>query len=358
MPNSASVAMQFSLKRIFLVLAISASAGFGCSVPVFRYALDRWQPDFFRLEAPALVFKTNPLAAELRSLGQAGTINLEALQSENEPADNTARITFPQHRDEKPANLWSGALNKDAFKVLMDSPARTDFARRIISGDSAVWVLVGSGKAEVDDAAEKLLKERIKIIEAEADLPPIDPEDPTSKLGPGPALQKKLSVLRIRRDDPAESAFIAMLAGPGGLAAFPADQPFAALAFGRGRALGAWSGKDLTADLIEEATLFLFGACSCEIKNLNPGWDLLVNVDWDGELGKTELTRLEAVSASGEPEQPRATLMPETVTISPQAAVTVNPSKLSVSPLGAFLVINGALLVIAILFLLKIRKKS
>ena len=30
--------------------------------------------------------------------------------------------------------------------------------------------------------------------------------------------------------------------------------------------------------------MFLLGACSCQVKRMNPGWDLLLNVDWDGAL--------------------------------------------------------------------------
>lgn len=51
--------------------------------------------------------------------------------------------------------------------------------------------------------------------------------------------------------------------------------------FGRGRALAALSGGDLSADVIESASRFLTGACSCEVKELNPGKDLLLAADWD-----------------------------------------------------------------------------
>jgi hypothetical protein len=54
--------------------------------------------------------------------------------------------------------------------------------------------------------------------------------------------------------------------------------------YGRGRALVAFTPENLNADNIAQAAMFLCGACSCEVKALNPGVDLLVSADWDGGL--------------------------------------------------------------------------
>ena len=51
--------------------------------------------------------------------------------------------------------------------------------------------------------------------------------------------------------------------------------------FGRGRALDALIGKGINADTIAEAAKFLCGACSCQVKRLNPGVDLLIAANWD-----------------------------------------------------------------------------
>jgi hypothetical protein len=214
----------------------------------------------------------------------------------------------------------------------VDSPGRREILRRILGGDSAVWVLVESGNRELDEPSAVLLTKRLRFIESAAEIPPIDPKDPTSRLGPGPALGVKLSLLRIRRNDPAEAAFIAMLAGPDGVGALPDDKPFGALVFGRGRVLGAWPGEKLTDEFIEEGTMFLLGSCSCEVKNLNPGWDLLVRVDWDTELQKAEQARIASVNksegtSSTPPVRPNASVKPETVRIgAPAPASTAQPS--------------------------------
>ncbi|MCX6983118.1 MAG: hypothetical protein NTV08_20540 [Verrucomicrobia bacterium] len=59
-----------------------------------------------------------------------------------------------------------------------------------------------------------------------------------------------------------------------------ANDPWLSLVFGRDRALGAWAAEGFGDEQIDEACLFLLGACPCEVKRMNPGWDLLLNADW------------------------------------------------------------------------------
>jgi hypothetical protein len=54
--------------------------------------------------------------------------------------------------------------------------------------------------------------------------------------------------------------------------------------FGRGRALLPLVGAGITARNIHDSAAFLVGACSCEVKELNPGFDLLLAANWEGLL--------------------------------------------------------------------------
>ena len=283
-----------------------------CSVPVFRYALDRWPADAFHLDAPAAVLREEPIAGDLR--GDGGVrLNIEALPRTDATASREARLTFPVESGEA-AELWKGELNAAAYRTLVDSPARSEIARRVLAGESAVWVLVESGDRDADAALAGLLSERITFIERTAQLPVIRPDDPSSQIGPGPKLGIKFSLLRVARSDEREHTLIALLAGPNGLFAFPPAKPFAALVFGRGRVLGAWTQEKLTAELADGAGKFLLSACSCEAKRMNPGWDLLLRVNWDSELEKIAQAR----AAAGEiPNTQPARVLPETVTIQP-----------------------------------------
>ena len=108
------------------------------------------------------------------------------------------------------------------------------------------------------------------------------------------------SALHIRRDDPAERVLVDMLiAGQPSLAEEAGRLAF--IAFGRARVLGGIGGDDLTEDLIMEASAMLCGPCSCQMKEMNPGYDLLARADWDsmitGELtGPHEMPPLKGFS--------------------------------------------------------------
>lgn len=44
------------------------------------------------------------------------------------------------------------------------------------------------------------------------------------------------------------------------------------------------SGKDICAEAIGSAGAFLTGACSCQVKEMNPGVNLLLAADWEALL--------------------------------------------------------------------------
>jgi hypothetical protein len=63
-----------------------------------------------------------------------------------------------------------------------------------------------------------------------------------------------------------------------------AKEPMLFPVFGRGRALEAFVGQEINVETVEAAATFLCGACSCTIKGLNPGIDLLFAADWNSVL--------------------------------------------------------------------------
>jgi len=266
----------FAALAAFLVSLASANA---CSVPVYRYALDRWPADPYELDVSATNAKDPGVARFLRNFTDNTPLNLAPVRSK-EPGPS--HLAFP-HASPENAPAWTGPLDTTVLPLLTDSPARAEITRRILSGESGVWLLVKSGQHDADDRTAVALTKRLRYLEQAAQIPPIDPDDPTNELGPGPALMVKFSVLQVRRNDPAEQAFLRMLAGPKHEKA-PSDGPWLALVFGRGRVLGAWPAEGFGDEQIDEASLFLLGACSCQVKRMNPGWDLLLNVNWDESL--------------------------------------------------------------------------
>ncbi len=269
------------LLRALLIVAATFFAAFAhaCSIPVFRYALDRWPADSFSLEVSASDAKDEGVARFLRNLTDSSPLNLAAIRA---PDEGPSHLAFP-HAAPDTAPAWTGRLDATTLPRLTDSPARADIVKRILAGETAVWVLVESGQRESDDRAAATLEKRLRYLENVAQIPEVDPNDPSSQLGPGPALRAKFSLLRIKNGEAAEQPFTAMLAGPNG-SMENANGPWLALVFGRGRVLGAWSAEGFGDEQIDEACLFLLAACSCQVKRMNPGWDLLLHADWNESL--------------------------------------------------------------------------
>src|SRR5262249_50445311 len=79
--------------------------------------------------------------------------------------------------------VWSGPLNSESVKAVVESPARTEIARRLVNGESTVWLIVESGDADRDAAVEKLLKKELASLEKSLKLP-TEEDDPTTPTVP------------------------------------------------------------------------------------------------------------------------------------------------------------------------------
>ena len=313
---------------VLLCLVLTfARAAECCTVPVFRYALDHWEPDRYLLTAPANALENAALAPALRALRGNSPLNLELRT--DAPANSPATLTFP--RSATPA--FTGSLDAATLARLTNSPARREITRRLLAGDSAVWVLVESGPREASDAKAAAITKRLKFLEQVARLPVIDPNDPTSKLGPGPALRLGFSLLRVSGTSD-ETPFLKMLAGPKADAELT-HAPWLAVVFGRGRVLGAWPAADFGEEELEEACLFLLGACSCRVKEQNPGWDLLLAVDWPEELQAAASKIPSRPPPNSATATPAPTHEAQSVTIASAAAPPVEPA--SSTPVGLWL---------------------
>lgn len=282
MPLSSLPSLRLLTAVGFLTLA-AANTVECCTIPVFRYALDRWEADKFHLVLPPTASKDTALQDLLRPLRANGKANLDITTSKD-PALTLAELRPSREDSPSAPPVWSGTLDKPALEALLDSPARQQILRSILAGDSLVWVLADSGSA-ADTAEAARIEKRLKFLEQVAALPIQDPNDPDSQLGPGPPLKLKFTLLRLRRDDPAEQILLRMLAGSQDKTKLsPATTSFAAVIFGKGRVLGAWPLDHLDDRSLEETTMFLVGRCSCRLKTENPGWDLLINIDWEQAL--------------------------------------------------------------------------
>lgn len=271
-----------------ILLALAAAAAPTCNIPVFRYALERWPAAPYDVVA----FHRGPLTDEqssaLNVLRQAGA-NLELDRVDvAEPLPPKRQRLLEKLKVPPPCLVavypgtesiaWSGPLSADAARVLTDSPARREVSKKLLDGDSGVWLLLDSGDAAKDAAAVDTLEKELRGLEKSLKLPHHAADDPP--LLSDVPVRVAFSIVRVQRSDPAEAAFVSTLmnsdTGLNGPVVFPI--------FGRGRALWAMAGAGLNAQYIKEAGTFLTGACSCEAKEFNPGVDLLFAADWEAGL--------------------------------------------------------------------------
>lgn len=308
---------------ILLALVSSANA---CSLPVFRYALDRWHPDAFTLHVSAEDAKEPGVAKFLRNFSAASALNLNIERITEGPST----LLAPDTKESLSRPIWSGVATVAFLESLSKSSVSREIVTRILKGDSVVWVVVESGNADVDAPFVAALQKRLDYLQQVVRIPEADPTDLSSKPGPGPALELKYSVLRVPHQSPdnqgspqGEALLVKMLAGAkSGLA--DSNGPWVAAVFGRGRVLGAWPAVGFGDEQIEEIALFLAGACSCQVKRQNPGWDLLLHVDWDEALHAVAQTPVsaqrEALQATPKTAEPLPSPAPETVRIEPPRA--------------------------------------
>lgn len=295
-----------------VIVASLAAPLLACKVPVFRYALERWAADDYRIVAVVDGEPSAPVAAAIARLQEAAKLPLnaevevldlsklsEAELWSVEGVDDTnnvpvLQVFYPEKSDARQL-CWSGELSVDNINRWIDSPLRETIASDLASGVSATWIL-----AEGPDEQENILMhtrlqqalatatEKISVPEGvirREEAARVIAEDPSASmddiLRSDIPLRIEFSIHRLGYNDPAESALSAMLEGRGG----EITRPFVCPVFGRGR-----MAEPLNADVFSEAAVvsaceYLVGECSCSVKALSPGIDMLLHNDWQAELG-------------------------------------------------------------------------
>ncbi len=288
-------------------------AGFACQVPVFRFALERWETDSYTLViVPGASGQLSPPENEILKFlelggdSKVGNMNLEVridAKKLGESSAATMQLFYPpRSTGPRPLPIWSGALTMANAKTLVDSSARREIVKRLLSGESAVWVLIESGSKEKDDRAVIEIEKAFAKAEAELKIPDgvltvaearkvsaENERDSDSTLRSSIPLKIKFSLMRIARTSPEESIFREMLLHmEADLEAFR-NEPMVFPVFGRGRALEPLISRGINLVNVFEHSSYFCGACSCEIKNQNPGVDLLISANWEEAIAGNEV---------------------------------------------------------------------
>ena len=293
---------------LFLVLSIQT---FACQVPVFRYALERWQSDQFRLQlitqgAPPADLEKNllDLQTELTSPNSSLNLTLEVLDlNKLKPNQQLAVVglekiqsypTFLLH----PPESWNNPSpfvfpgDQSTLQSILDSPLRHRIKNNLLQGESIVWVLIEGSDQAANEAIHQLLQQSLKRAQEEIELPDgVIQADQIGKVGDDVDLENVLrssvplkisfKIERLKQNDPAEQALLKILTANRPI---PPGEPLVVPIFGRGRTPAPLPGSRITSERILDACKYLCGACSCQVKSGNPGYDLLIKANWQEKL--------------------------------------------------------------------------
>ncbi len=269
--------------------------GYACNVPVFRYALDHWHADQYR----AVIVHHGPLSNaaqeavdQLNASIESKLCNLaihsidtsaELSESDQNYIDTSKLdlaasgpqllVHYPSALQIKPPVMTSG-LDGSSISRLLDSPVRRELLQRLAQGQSAVWLLVKGGHESQDKAAQQIIEKELRLLQATLELPKLTDAPEDAVVG-GPPLRVEFSLLTLDRQDDNERPLIEMLIHSES-DLHELREPILFAAFGRGRVLWPLVGPGITAENIKEMAVFVTGACSCQVKEQNPGFDLLL----------------------------------------------------------------------------------
>jgi hypothetical protein len=276
-------------KTLFVLLALSLQTVWACNVPVFRYALANWPADAYEL---VLYHQHGRLPADVDSILQneinkKNPINLDVKKIEvsSEQDKTPARLPwlelyYPAHSHIREA-VWAGPCTRANLLAILHSKARSRVSDMLLKGDAMVWIVLTCGDQRLDAKAISVVQNSLAVAQQTLKIP-----DTGTDIHGNPIpvtdfqdLAVAFNYVEVDRADSAEYVFVQMLLqSESDLRSF--NQPMAFPIFGRGRLLYALVGDGVNEKNILDACQSAITWCSCEIKALNPGIDLLLAADW------------------------------------------------------------------------------
>jgi hypothetical protein len=307
-------------------LSVSVDA---CTTPVYRYAMYNWAPApyfvfyFHPGEIPGDDEKVNEAITKLSDEGPPfANVLLQPVdvsQEEVEKLPKPVQDAWREHVGENAegaepvhlvftswgAKLHAGRLDEAAVKAMVDSPLRAKIGKHLEEGCAAVLVYVPGKDKDKNKQAEEVAKDL--IAQAGAGQIPIESAMFDPSFYPGPSVRDpdaegseedsedspseeellaaasrlKVGLVTVDRSEKAEKwLFDSLIAVEPDLKDL-ADEPMIFFAYGRGRAMPPYVGEGINAENLAAELQFLGSACSCFVKDQNPGVDLLIRWDWE-----------------------------------------------------------------------------
>ena len=291
-----------ALRLLAIAGMLAAVAGVACETPVYRYAMYRWQP------APYEVYffhDTEPndqqqqVADLLESLGRGGDTPANVAYLPVNLAEDKELASVPpdvkkswEAREDKSlptyfiSTPYGAALSFDQLdpagvKALVESPARKSLAAQLETGKLGVFVMLTGQDADETKQTEETMQALVEEVRSGKVSLYVSPTEAGEESGAEePKGNTDLGFMVVDRESQEEKWFVRSL-----LAMEPElekeARPMVFLVYGRARALLPYIGKGITRENLLREIEFVSGACSCTVKEQNPGIDLLVRYDWE-----------------------------------------------------------------------------
>jgi hypothetical protein len=334
--NKSHIACRLTWMVMFLLAVAGAqlvsSFAAACDTPVYRFSMysRRWAPWSYvafylypgqeaaadaeaneklkkwiaeKQEHTNLLFQAVN-AAEAASLQQLPSCVRRAWQSRKDKSQSLHVVVSPTATQPAAQEVFAGRLQAADVASLVDSPARREMASSLAQGHLVLILLKGK-QADQNAAAEKTIREVMESIntgkiDLERSIQPesLLPARPAASAGGEKVRRLKAALLTVSRADPRETWLVRMLQRVDADLDPLSDQPMAFWIYGRGRALSPTVGQGITQEHLLEDVQLLVGPCTCEIKEQNPGADLLTTTDW--EAAALQMARIFGEEAGNE----------------------------------------------------------
>lgn len=288
------------------VLILTAAIAMACNVPVYRYALERWPSDPYRL---AVVHDTDlaedqqALIDELDALNEsyAPALYIDTVDTRGEVKQKHIRTWLDENPEEEtpyalmfypsvlrvddPFLQWP--LNRSSVDLIKQSPVRQEIARAILKNATAAWLFIRGDDPAQNEQVRAMVRETLDEMEKTLKLNESFLQEMEMYGQDADFLKIQFPIIEMDKNDPNEKLLWTLLSE---LHSDVADtkEPILIPVYGRGRAMAIMLNEYIKKDYIVDACYYITGACSCEIKAGNPGFDIFIPVPWDelivGEL--------------------------------------------------------------------------
>ncbi len=291
------------------VFVIAGGTVWACTTPVYRYAMYHWDPAPYEIyyfhdqevdEATAAVH--DGIRAAARCEERTANLFLATVDLKEDAELKTVPPDVRKWWEAQPDNqtpsylvvtpygvpLHHGDMDAELLQTIIDSPARQEVVEQLSQGRAGVMVMITGSDDEANQKAEALIKEFADDI-ASGEIKLYTPP-PAGFFAPQRAEteedsespQIEVGFVSVDRTDAKEKWFLeTLLSMEDDLKDEQfEDQPMVFVIFGRGRGLPPCIGRGINRNNLLDCIDFVTGACSCTVKEQNPGMDLLFATNW------------------------------------------------------------------------------